>query len=179
MIKMDKVTIRKAMPSDAAEISNVHINSWREAYRGLLPEAFLNDRPLYFKSRYELWKMILENADQMIFVAECSQNGVVGFISGDHGREPEYKDYAEVQCLYLLEKYHHQKIGFKLLKSFFDKAKARGFQKAYLWVLKDNPTINFYKKTGGFFNGHSQEENIAGQNATEFCYLWHSLNLEK
>ncbi|MEZ4741946.1 MAG: hypothetical protein R3B45_05785 [Bdellovibrionota bacterium] len=34
--------IRKARIEDAAEIANVHINSWREAYRGLLPESFLD-----------------------------------------------------------------------------------------------------------------------------------------
>lgn len=33
--------IRKATIEDAAEIANVHLNSWREAYRNLLPQDFL------------------------------------------------------------------------------------------------------------------------------------------
>lgn len=48
------IKIRKATEEDAAEIANVHINSWREAYKGLLEEDFLNDRPLQFKNRFIL-----------------------------------------------------------------------------------------------------------------------------
>ena len=30
-----------AGPSDAEELARVHVTSWRETYRGLLPDAFL------------------------------------------------------------------------------------------------------------------------------------------
>ena len=58
---MEGITIRKASVDDAAEIANVHINSWREAYKGLLPQEFLDERPLNFKNRYELWKKVTQN----------------------------------------------------------------------------------------------------------------------
>ena len=43
------ITVRKAKLEDAAEIANVHVNSWREAYKGILEEDFLNARPFNLK----------------------------------------------------------------------------------------------------------------------------------
>lgn len=173
------VNVRAATIEDAAEIANVHINSWREAYKDLMPADFLNDRPLYFKNRYQLWKSILSVKDNITFVADCTENGVIGFINGNKARNQEYEDYAEIYCLYLLKKYHHQKIGFELLKKSFEKFKLRGYSKAYLWVLENNPTIKFYEKTGGTYKGHILEEDVAGQKMNEQCFVWENLDLEK
>ncbi len=174
---MDGITIRKATYEDSAEIANVHINSWREAYKGLISEDFLNDRPLFFKNRYELWKKVTLNEKQVTLVAECSKNGVVGFVNGTNGRDEGFEDFAEVWCIYLLQKYHGKKIGFNLLKSFFDAHKEQGFESGYLWVLNDNPTISFYTKAGGKFNGHTNEDDIGGQKVIELCYVWEDIAL--
>src|SRR5690242_872171 len=98
---LNEVIIRKATFEDAAGIANVHINSWREAYKGLLPSDFLDERPLAFKNRYELWKKVAVNADQVTFVAESREHGIVGFINGKNGRDEDLADHAEVWCIYL------------------------------------------------------------------------------
>ncbi len=175
--QMENITIRKATFEDAAEIANVHINSWREAYKGLISEEFLNDRPLFFKNRYELWKKVTVNDGQVTLVAECSENGVVGFVNGTNGRDESLKDHAEVWCIYLLEKYHGKKIGFNLLKGYFGAHVELGFEKGYLWVLADNPTISFYERAGGKFNGKTTEDEIGGQKVTELCYVWDNIKL--
>jgi GNAT superfamily N-acetyltransferase len=174
---MKDIKIRKATVEDAAEIANVHTNSWREAYKGLVPDDYLDDKPLHFKNRYELWKKVTVNEKQVTFVAESKEHGVVGFINGTYGRDDEYKSYVEVWCVYLLEKYHGQKIGFNLLKSYFDTHTELGYKKGYLWVIADNPTISFYEKTGGKYSGKSVEEEIGGQKVTELCYIWDDIKL--
>lgn len=174
---MKGITIRPATFDDAAEMANVHINSWREAYKGLISEQFLNDRPLFFKNRYELWKKVTVNKSQITYVAECEENGVVGFVNGTSGRDEALNDHAEVWCIYLLEKYHGKKIGFNLLKSYFDSHRELGFKKGYLWVLADNPTISFYEKAGGKFNGQTLEAEIGGSKVKELCYVWDDINI--
>ncbi|MFA6238067.1 MAG: GNAT family N-acetyltransferase [Bacteriovorax sp.] len=174
---MQNITIRRATFEDAAEIANVHINSWREAYKGLLPGDFLDERPLAFKNRYELWKKVTVNISQVTFVAESRDHGVVGFINGKNGRDEDLLDHAEVWCIYLLKKYHGQKIGFNLLKAFFDTQSDLGFKKGYLWVLANNPTIAFYEKTGGKFSGRTKEDNIGGNKVEEQCFFWESIDL--
>ena len=163
--------IRKAKFEDAAEIANVHINSWREAYQDLLPQDFLNDRPLHFKNRYELWKKVTQNS-QMTYVAESKESGVVGFINGDSARDEKFKGQVEVFCIYLLKKFHGQGVGFRLLKKFFETSIEKGFHQSYLWVLKDNPTIKFYEKAGASFTGDIIKDNIGGIEVEELCYHW-------
>ncbi len=174
---MDNITIRRAVLDDAAEIANVHISSWREAYKGLLPDEFLDDRPLSFKNRYDLWKKVTVNTSQVTIVAECSTNGVIGFINGTKGRDTDLHDFAEVWCIYLLKKYHGKKVGFNLLKAFFDAHIDLGFKKGYLWVLADNPTISFYEKVGGIHKGRTKEDEIGEQKVLELCYIWNNILL--
>ena len=171
--------IRKAITEDAAEIANVHINSWREAYKGLLPQTFLDDRPLYFKNRYELWKRVTADQSHATYVAESDNSGVVGFINGYTARDKGYEDFAEVYCIYLLQKFHGQKIGFRLLKIYFDALLEKGYKKGYLWVLKDNPTIRFYESTGAKLVHDIKKTVIGGLDVEELCYVWDNINLDQ
>ena len=47
---------------------------------------------------------------------------------------------------------------FNLLNKFFEQLSKKGFEKGYLWVIKDNPTIKFYEKTGGKLSGETMVE---------------------
>jgi GNAT superfamily N-acetyltransferase len=178
---MQDIIIRHATINDAAEIANVHINSWREAYRGIFSDNFLNNLSLFYKTRYELWKKVTVKKDQLTFVAESKDNGIIGFINGAGGRDEDLKQCAEVWSFYLLEKYHHQKIGFTLLTHFFDAQHACGFNKAYVWVLADNPSISFYEKTGATFSGKTALNDIGsdagGEKVIEQCYIWDDITL--
>jgi ribosomal protein S18 acetylase RimI-like enzyme len=176
---MSLINFRVATQEDAAEIANVHINSWRESYAGLMPQEFLDDRPLYFRNRFRLWKKVTVDPTNRTYVAECPLNGVIGFINGSAARDKEYAEYAEVYCIYLLKKYQRKNIGSELLKMYFEEMKNKGFKKVYLWVLKDNPSIIFYEISGGKHNGHVKEAEIAGVKMQELCYVWEDLSKYK
>jgi len=117
----DSITYRDAVFDDAPEIANVHIRSWQEAYKGLLPHDFLDQRHLLFKNRLELWKALVADPSQKTIVAENPLHGVVGFINGGPGRDEEKKSHLEIYCLYLLKHFWGKKIGFQLLKRNFRK----------------------------------------------------------
>ncbi len=172
---MKDITIRKATLEDAAEIANVHINSWREAYADILPLDFLNERPLDFKKRYDLWKRVTQNPNQVTLVAESSLHGVVGMVNGTKGRDKGKEHWCEVFCIYLLKKYHGQKVGYNLLKDFFKLHIDQGFSHGYLWVLDNNPTIKFYERSGGEYNNRTKNVEIAGLNLKELMYEWRDL----
>lgn len=169
--------IRKATYADAAELANVHTNSWREAYKDLLPSELLDDRPLQFKNRYQLWQRVTQESSALTFVADSGDtHGVVGFIHGAGARDEAYKDYAEVWSFYLLEKYHRQGVGFRLLQALFQQFLEEGFEKAYLWVLDENPTIRFYERTGGHRSADAKTEFIGGKEVVEVRYVWDRIN---
>ena len=172
---MDKVIIRKAVVDDAAEIANVHTNSWREAYKSLLPQAFLDERPLYFKNRYEMWKKVLSKDDDLTYVAESENSGIVGFSNGGMGRDEDKVKMGEVYAIYLLEAFQGRGIGFDLLKACFNSFKEKSINEAYLWVLKDNPTERFYQRTGGVKLDEIKDHVIADKAVQELCYYWNDL----
>lgn len=47
--------IRKALPSDARDIAQVHINSWQHAYRDLMPAHYLDSLDATLAHRESNW----------------------------------------------------------------------------------------------------------------------------
>ncbi|PCJ21287.1 MAG: hypothetical protein COB02_01505 [Candidatus Cloacimonadota bacterium] len=174
---MTNIIIRKATLEDSAEITNVHINSWKESYYNLIPKDYLDNLHLSFHQKYLIWKSVLIKKEQVVYVAQCPFNGIIGFISASNGRDLDFKDHIEIRCLYLLQKYQGQKVGFLLLQSCFNYYSESNLKKAYLWVLKNNPSILFYKKTGAQFTGKTIEAKIANKITLEFHYLWNDISL--
>src|SRR5687767_13626444 len=76
----DRVRIRRATPEDARPVAEVHVASWRHAYAGVLPDAYL-DR-LSTDEREAMWRGAFADPDRRngAFVAE-EGGRVVGFAS--------------------------------------------------------------------------------------------------
>lgn len=172
--KIENIIIRKATAEDAAEIANVHINSWREAYRGMLPQVYLDQLPFSFKERMNLWRKISVDKDKALFVAEAPE-GIVGFAGYSHPRDESMKAYGELGAIYLLEKYQGKGVGFGLLKVGMQKLREWNYSKAYCWVMKNSPTIKFYQKTGATLNGVEQDDEIFGVTTRDVVCTWEGL----
>jgi len=166
------VIIRRSAVGDAAEIANVHLNSWREAYKTILPENFLNDLPLTFKRRKSWWEKCLSEPDQHVIIVAESNSGIVGFASFQNARDKEFLGFAELSAIYMFEKFKGRGLGFQMLNQGMQTMKKRNFEKCYCWVLKNNPTIKFYEKTGAKFNELVKQDKIGEQVVEEFCYVW-------
>lgn len=171
----ETITIRQATLEDVGEIANVHLNSWREAYLGLLPQDFLDSLPLTFRRRSLMWNRTISNPDnrQRIFVAESNTIGVVGFVAAAQGRDDQFKEWGEIGAIYLLRSYKNQGIGYRLLNNAFGYLSSSGFQKAYCWVIENNPTCAFYERSGGKrMENKFKTEKIGGKLVTEVAYSW-------
>lgn len=174
-IQIEDVIIRKATADDAAEIANVHLNSWREAYRNLLPQDFLDQLPLTFKRRMNSWKQTAAMPDRALYVAE-GKSGIVGFSVFTPPRDKDMSEHGELGAIYLLEKFKGKGIGAALLKLGMQQLVAWKYSKAYCWVLQNNPTIEFYEKSGAVFNGMEKPDEIGGKKVKELCYEWKDLS---
>ena len=60
-------TLRLANPSDAYALAEMHVAAWQVAYRGLLPDDFLDG--LTVAARAERWQQILTDSPRQTWVA--------------------------------------------------------------------------------------------------------------
>lgn len=161
--------IRKITQEDARICAQIHVQSWRETYRGIVPDEYLDS--LDVEKRIDLWKININDNALSIYVAEVENMGVVGFFIASANRSPSFQDFGEICAIYLLKKYHHQGIGRALFNRAFRVLKERGFKKVSLWALKDNPTVVFYSKMGGRVDREKEIE-IGGKKLIEYAYCW-------
>lgn len=171
------ILIRAARPGDEAELANAHLNSWREAYKGLLPQSYLDELPLTFKNRQNGWMQKINEPEKFIIQVAESKYGIIGFACIQPARDEDRMGYAEVSAIYLLEKFKGCGTGFKLLASGLKQIQQRGYKKAYCWVLEGNPTIKFYEKSGAHFDGTRKEDEIGGMKCHDLRYVWEDINI--
>ncbi len=169
--------IRKAMRNDAATIARVHVETWRSAYAGSVPNRYL----LELSSEVEAvrWQRRIGQARsrETTLVAEVpspTSSLLVGFVSGGPARRHSPPAKAEVYTLYVLDDYQNLGIGRALLTGLLRDLLARGYNDAFLWVLADNPARFFYQAMGGQAAGQ-QEEAFAGAKLKEEAYIWPDL----
>jgi hypothetical protein len=64
---MSLYQVRPAVARDAATIAAIHVNTWQEAYEGLLPEADL--KAISVDKRLKLWREAIQYGDPQVHVA--------------------------------------------------------------------------------------------------------------
>lgn len=168
------VAIRRATASDARSIARVHVETWRTAYAGILPDRVMVGLRVDDKAAY--WRHLLARLGrrETALVASAPSIGIVGFASGgpsDGGTMP-YE--GEVHTLYVLPDWQERGIGRALLFNCLGSLHARGMKSAFLWVLAQNPSRFFYEAMGGRHVGE-REESLWGAVVHETAYAWTDL----
>jgi GNAT superfamily N-acetyltransferase len=143
------VHIRPANVNDAAAIANVHVESWRTTYKGIVPDDFL--AKLSYAQREQMWRQVLTDPDNpsFVYVAEDDRGQVVGFVSGGPERRRDPVDTGALYAIYLLAAYQGQGIGRQLVRTLVSRLRQEGITALLLWVLAENPARTFYEQLGG------------------------------
>ena len=162
--------VRPAIIDDATGIAQVHVKSWIETYKGLVPDDYLATLSVAEKSK--IWKELLSQPapNSRTFVATLD-NQIVGFVSGGEAREKTHGFTGELYAIYLLKEQQGKGIGKALFQTLTDYLKKLGITSMFLWVLRDNKTVAFYKAMGGT-RGTSQDDEMGGQFFKEDMYFW-------
>jgi ribosomal protein S18 acetylase RimI-like enzyme len=153
---------------DADAIAVVQVAAWREAYRGLMPDAVLEN--LDVASRASTWREILANEDSTCFVAQL-QDRVIGFVHVCPCRnvDKEPCSTGEIAAAYCDPSHWRQGWGTALLREALGNLKQQGFCEVTLWVLEENrPGRAFYEKHGFEFEG--AKKILAGLDLVELRY---------
>lgn len=164
------VLVRQATLADAEAIARVHIQAWRETYRGLVPAEHLAG--LSVDRRAELWRRELGDPRQApgLVVAEAG-GAIVGFAAAGPAREPARGFAGELYAIYLLRNQQGRGCGRRLFLAAAAALAAQGIASFMLWVLRDNPNRGFYEHMGGAPFAE-QRIVIGDRDLVEIAYGW-------
>lgn len=160
------LTVRRARAQDAPAIAKVYVDTWRESYRGQLPEDYLNG--LTYSAFERHWRRTLV-ARGWAFVAEVDDR-VIGIASGGRSRRQALAG-GEIYVLYVHPDQHGAGIGRALFDACHFELARRRYAGTLVWVLASNPARGFYEHLGGERVAENTLE-IGGARVLEIAYLW-------
>ena len=147
-------TVRAARPEDAIAIADVHIASWRGAYKGIIPDAVL-DEILNRRDLERRWSRMLIDADppgsEALLI--CVDDAVVGFARFGPARDKDSilrGGTGEIYGFYLHPDRWGRGLGRDLMRAVLDDLVERGYAVATLNVLEANDRARLFYERGGW-----------------------------
>ena len=169
----DRVQIRRADVVDALRIADLHVQSWKVAYRGLLPQDLLDG--LDPQQRVPRWEATIDRStwpERGTLVAEEADR-LVGFANicptRDDDQDPA--SVGEVASFYVSPDVWGQGVGRALMEASCEALIAAGFLTASLWVLDTNArAIGFYQALGWRDDGAVKNDIMGGAPIRDLRY---------
>jgi len=140
--------IRRAQESDAPSLAKVHVDAWHAAYRGLVPDSFLEG--FTYQRKADRFRQALAADSEETYLVEENGNAM-GFLTLGPCRDPDLDmgRAGEIWGIYISPDYWRKGLGKRLVEEAESMLQSRGYQEAVLWVLEGNqPARRFYEAMG-------------------------------
>lgn len=148
--------VRDARHGEGSAIARCKLRSWQAAYRGLLPDTFLDE--LALEPAPEAYEQGVA-AGRPVLVAATAQD-VVGVAAVGPARGDDLPSrHGELFMLYVDPAHWATGVGHRLHEAALERLRSYGFVRAVLWVLDGNErAIGFYERHGWAPDGATQVE---------------------
>lgn len=168
----DELEIRYIEKKDSRfAISKVYEESWKCAYEGIVPKAYLDNIPV------GQWASNIEQGNRKNLIV-VKDKMIIGTSSFGKSRMDEMENFGEIISIYFLPEYAGKGYGRLLLQTVLDELKKMGFASAFLWVLEKNENARlFYEKCGFVQSERYLISNIGGKDLKEVQYVYHNPNI--
>jgi RimJ/RimL family protein N-acetyltransferase len=153
--------IRPAQITDAAAIGAIHVETWRAAYRGQVPDAVLDTLDANRSAAF--WQKQID-AGASVFVAE-NDGVVIGFcdLIPSRDKDANPKEVAEIAAIYVHPHHWRKGAGRALCAHVLAEAKRRSYRALTLWVLASNTSgKRFYEAMGFALDGTEKTGTVMG-----------------
>lgn len=163
------VLLRPAVPGDEHEVAQVHVRSWQDAYRGLLPDGYLDALdPADRAARYTF----AHSGDERPYtIVAVDDERVRGFATVGPCRDPDKSTAGELYAIYVHPDYWQLGAGRMLIREARKELVERGFAEAVLWVLVGNARAErFYQIDGWRSDQQRRLQAVHGVEVDEIRY---------
>ncbi|QCI97328.1 GNAT family N-acetyltransferase [Agrobacterium larrymoorei] len=168
-------SIRRAELRDAADIARLHVEVWRQTYRGLVPQdayAALDE-----SRRHEMWKSKLCATDphEIALVAE-SEAQLIGVGAAGPPSDTVFGKRAEIKHLYIHSSAKRRGVGTQILSKLASHMKMCGYGSAALSVVRGNEQAElFYRARKGEIIGEFVDPGPLWR-SHNLVYAWDDIN---
>jgi GNAT superfamily N-acetyltransferase len=166
--------IRRALADDALGVATVHVRSWQAAYRGLLPDAYLDQ--LDVETRRVGWARTIAEAEWPragTLVATEGNASVLGFAHIGPARDDDLDAsvIGELAAIYAMPAVWGSGVGRRLMAAAVNVLREAAFSDAILWVLEGNERAQRFYEIGGWqLDGAARDIVIADTSLAEVRY---------
>jgi ribosomal protein S18 acetylase RimI-like enzyme len=139
------VVIRKAGQADSNALSEVFKDSWRQAYRGVIPHLHLE--AMIRKRSPEWWAHAIRSGEGILALEACGRVG--GYATWGPARIRGAGE-GEIYELYITPTYQGLGFGELLFEAARHRLEVRRLRGLLVWALVENePATAFYWRRGG------------------------------
>jgi GNAT superfamily N-acetyltransferase len=154
--------IRKLLPENCRDYTACHILCWQCAYKGIMPDSYLENLPNELEQRTLQLMKILSEFDGMYLYYYAEIDGkMAGRLIIGKSLDDDKPLAGEIAAIYLTQEYWGKGFGREMMNFARAHLKRMGYSEIILWVLEENKrAIRFYEKYGFTFDGTKKEVNI-------------------
>jgi ribosomal protein S18 acetylase RimI-like enzyme len=166
------VTVRPAVEHDLAAIAEIRVRSWQVAYRGIVPQGYLDAmRP----------EAEVDRRRAMLTAANDPRQDAIGTVSGwlagwvaygpYRDDDPPTRRSGEVYAIYVHPEHWGRGVGRAMMRYAVRQLAMDGFAPVLLWVLEDNDRARrFYEREGFQPDGGRHMFEVGGVELPELRY---------
>lgn len=153
--------LRSAVPDDSLAVAQVHVRSWQVAYRGLLPDEYLDQ--LQPESRAMHYDFGGPDPSKPATIVAVEGGVIVGFATLAPARDMDVRGDGELCALYVDPERWGRQIGRALIEQARFRLSNLGFRHAVLWVVTGNLRAErFYRRDGWDHDGMTRTDSVWG-----------------
>ena len=148
-------------------ISHVYESSWKNAYKGIIPQTYLDGIP---EGR---WVQVIDDPAWHTLIMLDGEK-IIGTTSYCKSRFEDMNGYGEIISVYILPEYCGKGYGKQLLQAAVDGLIRMEYRDIFLWVLENNANARrFYESFGFVASGAYSDDEIGGEKVRELQYIYH------
>ncbi|MFF8473849.1 GNAT family N-acetyltransferase [Streptomyces sp. NPDC015414] len=163
------LSIRPMTLDDCDRVSEIRVRGWRDAYRGLMPQPYLD--ALSVPRDAERRRTWFTRGDGAVANLVAERDGeVVGWAAYGPYRDGEVRTGdAELYAIYLDRDHLGTGVGRSLLAEAVERC--AGHPRMFLWVLRENTRARrFYERAGFRWDGAEEPFEAGGELVPEVRY---------
>lgn len=141
--------LRRAQVEDAPKLAKVHVDSWQAAYRGIVPDIYLQG--FTCAKREKAFQQALTARTEETYLLE-EKDTPIAILTIGPSRDDDLDVHlvGELWGIYISPDYWRRGIGRTLVKEAEHFLHARGYLEIVLWVLEENTAARQFYETMGF-----------------------------